>query len=111
MTTPDLLKLCDDALAHAAESSRLLKVSSIGSSQAGRDFMLAQNRIGEIDCIRHTREPILASALKKLVPYANHRASCSSYEFSGTPEEPKWIPCDCGFDSALSEIEGKVSGG
>lgn len=63
-----------------------------------------------------TALPILASALKNLVPYVEHKGDCNQWapELSPMPFAIARVAsrrCTCGLSSALSEIEGKVSGG
>lgn len=56
-----------------------------------------------------TDAAVLARALLALLPFVRHETGCSSREFAGTPEDPRWADCDCGLDAALAGVgkEGK----
>jgi len=108
MTTPDLLKLCDEVLSAPANPDRFACgeyfcedcgdcLACYGSDGCG-GYEGKEHLYPVIHECKPNPLPILASALKKLVPYVEHKRGCCA--------DPN-NPCSCGLDSALSEITTK----
>ena len=139
MTTTDLLKLCDEVLELSGRAtpgpwnsygsmevvlsgtgvqvpphvtwSRLDPQGRRCTSFVARCDGQGCNNEPDATLIATSRTalPILASALKGLLPYMDHSDECEQRILDHEDGEP--LPCTCGLSSTLSALEGQASRG